>query len=98
MTNNQHTPEQFIEALERWKMTPEERKLADAEKTGRVIGEKTGRVIGEIIGHLIVLFLYSTIIWLALVFLVGIQVAWLKVFGIYFIFNFIKNIIKKSIT
>ena len=81
----QPTPEQFIEALERWKMTPEERALADAEKASKALG--------EIIGSILVLFIAPTIIWLALVFLVGIQVAWLKVFGIYFIFNFIKNII-----
>lgn len=82
------TPEQFIEALNRLKMTPEERAVADAEKAGKAVG--------EIIASFLILFIAPTIVWLALVYLVGIEVAWLKVFGLYFIFNFIKNILKSS--
>ena len=82
------TPEQMIEVLNRWKMTPEERALADAEKAGKALG--------KIISSVIILFLAPTIIWLALVYLVGVEIAWVKVFGIYFIFNFIKNIITNS--
>ena len=86
MTNP--TPEQFVEALNRLKMTPEERVIADAKERG----EKIGRMIADII----IIFLAPTIIWLALVYLVGFQIAWAKVFGIYFIFNFLKNIIVNS--
>jgi hypothetical protein len=87
MTNNP-TPEQFIEALNRWKMTPEERELADKKK----LVEDVSKVIASFI----ILFLAPTIIWAALVYLVGFEVAWLKVFGVYFIFNFVKNIIRTS--
>lgn len=83
------TPEEFIEALNRWKMTPEERALADAEKAGKAFG--------EIVASVLILIIAPTIIWLALVYLVGFEVAWLKVFGVYFIFNFVKNILKTSI-
>ena len=82
------TPEQMVEVLNRWKMTPEERQLADAEKAGKALG--------KIISSTIIFFLAPTIIWLALVYLVGVEIAWVKVFGIYFIFNFIKNIIANS--
>ena len=86
MTNP--TPEQFVEALNRWKMTPEEREFADAKKNA----EQIGRNLADII----LIFLAPTIIWLALVYLVGFEIAWAKVFGIYFIFNFLKNIIVHS--
>ena len=86
MTNP--TPEQFVEALNRWKMTPEEREIADAKKNA----EQIGRNLADII----LIFLAPTIIWLALVYLVGFEIAWAKVFGIYFIFNFLKNIIVNS--
>jgi len=86
MTNP--TPEQFVEVLNRLKMTPEERVIADAKERG----EKIGRMIADII----IIFLAPTIIWLALVYLVGFQIAWAKVFGIFFIFNFLKNIIVNS--
>ena len=78
------TPEQMIEALDRWKMTPEERAIADAKKAGEAFG--------KIIADFLILFIAPTIIWLALVYLIGVEIAWVKVFGIYFIFNFIKNI------
>ena len=86
--NDNLTPEQMIESLNRMKMTPEERALADAEKAGKEFG--------KIIAGIIILFLAPTIVWLALVYLVGFEIAWAKVFGIYFIFNFIKNIIVQS--
>ena len=87
MTNNP-TPEQFIEALNRWKMTPEERELADKKK----LVEDASKVIASFI----ILFLAPTIIWAALVYLVGFEVAWLKVFGVYLIFNLVKNIIQNQ--
>jgi len=86
--NDNLTPEQIIESLNRMKMTPEERQLADAEKAGKALG--------KIISSTIIFFLAPTIIWLALVYLVGVEIAWVKVFGCYFIFNFIKNIIVQS--
>ena len=87
MTNNP-TPEQFIEALNRWKMTPEEREFADKKK----LVEDSSKVIASFI----ILFLAPTIIWAALVYLVGFEVAWLKVFGVYLIFNLVKNIIQNQ--
>ena len=86
--NDNLTPEQVIESLNRMKMTPEERVIADAQEAGKKFG--------EIIANILILFIAPTIIWLALTYLVGFQVAWIKVFGYYFIFNFIKNIIVQS--
>jgi len=86
--NDNLTPEQIIESLNRMKMTPEERVIADAEKLGQQLGKT--------IVNILILFIAPTIIWLALTYLVGFQVAWIKVFGYYFIFNFIKNIIVQS--
>lgn len=86
---NQSTPEQFLEALQRAKMTPEERAVADAGKAGEAFG--------KILGDLIILFVAPTIIWLVLVYLVGFHVAWLKVFGVFFIFNFVKNLVIRSV-
>ena len=86
--NNKLTPEQTIEAINRWKMTPEERSIADAEKLGKEVGKA--------IASIMLLFLIPTIIWTVLIYLVGFEVTWLKVFGVYFIFNFIKNIIVNS--
>lgn len=84
----QLTPEKFLEVLKKAKMTPEERAIADAEKAGEAFG--------KVIADVLILFIAPSIIWLALVYLVGFQVAWVKVFGAYFIFNFIKNIVKSS--
>ena len=83
------TPEQFLEALKRQKMTPEERAIADAEKAGEAFG--------KIVAGIVILFLAPTIIWLVLVYVVGFHVAWAKVFGIFFIFNFVKNLVIKGI-
>jgi len=84
---NKLTPEQMIEVLDRCKMTPEERALAAAEEAGKAFG--------NIIASVLILYLIApTIIWLALVYLVGFEVAWLKVFGVYLIFNLVKNIIR----
>ena len=78
----QITSEQLIQELNKLTMTPEERKIAEAKELGRTIG--------KYVGGIIVLFLAPTIIWAVLVFLIGLNVAWVKVFGAYFIFNFIK--------
>ncbi len=84
----QVTPEQIIQELNKLKMTPEERNIAEARELGRTIG--------KYVGGIIILFLAPTIIWASLVFLIGLNVAWVKVFGAYFIFNFIKNLIIRS--
>ena len=85
----QITSEQLIQELNKLTMTPEERKIAEAKELGRTIG--------KYVGGIIVLFLAPTIIWAVLVFLIGLNVAWVKVFGAYFLFNFIKNLIIKSV-
>lgn len=82
------TPEQLIKNLKEMNMTEEERLKLRAEE----IGEEVGKYIAGII----VLLLAPTIIWAVLVYIIGIQVAWLKVFGGYFLFNFIKNITVRS--
>jgi len=60
------------------------------------IRKKLAEDIGKVIAGIIILFIAPTIIWAVLVFIFGLNVAWLKVFGAYFLFNFIKNIIVNS--
>jgi hypothetical protein len=80
--------ELFIEKLNELRMTPEERKLAQAEKLGKAFG--------EVIAGIIILLLVPTIIWAVLTFIFALNIAWVKVFGAYFLFNLFKNIIIKS--
>ena len=58
--------------------------------------EEFGKQLGEILGSIIILLVAPTIIWAILVFIFGLQITWLKVFGGYFLFNFTKNIIARS--
>ena len=81
-------PEKFIAELNKLKMTPEERKLAAAQE----LGESIGKVVASII----LLFAFPTIIWLVLTFIFALNIAWVKVFGAYFLFNLFKNIIVNS--
>lgn len=81
-------PEKFIAELNKLKMTPEERKLADAEEIGKQIG--------ELIESIIILLFVSTTIWAILTFIFALNISWAKVFGAYFLFNLIKNIIVNS--
>ena len=69
-------------------MTPEEKRQADARKLGEAIG--------KVVAGIIILLLAPTIIWAILVWIFGLNIAWLKVFGAYFIFNFLKNIVVHS--
>ena len=69
-------------------MTEDEKRIARAEEFGKQLG--------EILGSIIILLVAPTIIWAILVFIFGLQITWLKVFGGYFLFNFIKNIIARS--
>jgi hypothetical protein len=70
------------------KFIAEERKLAAAEE----LGESIGKVVASII----LLLLIPTIIWSILTFIFAINIAWVKVFGAYFLFNLFKNIIVNS--
>jgi hypothetical protein len=81
-------PEKFIAELNKLKMTPEERRIADAEELGEVIGKSVAGII--------LLFIFPTIIWSILTFIFALNIAWVKVFGAYFLFNLFKNIIVKS--
>lgn len=80
--------EKFIKDLKKLTMTPEERKLAKAEELGNIVG--------EVIADILLLLIVPTIIWAVLTFIFAINVAWVKVFGGYFLFNLFKNIIVKS--
>ena len=80
--------ELFIEKLNELRMTPEERKLAQAKKLGKAFG--------EVIAGIILLLLFPTIIWAVLTFIFALNIAWVKVFGAYFLFNLFKNILIKS--
>ena len=86
--NNQPTPEQLIERIREMNMTPEEKRQADARKLGEAIG--------KVLAGIIILLLAPTIIWAILIWIFGLNIAWLKVFGAYFIFNFLKNIVVHS--
>ena len=82
-------PEKFIAELNKLKMTPEERAVANAQE----LGESIGKVVASII----LLFAFPTIIWLVLTFIFALNIAWVKVFGAYFLFNLFKNIIVNSL-
>ena len=86
--NNEITPEQIIQELHKIKMSPEEKLKVEARELGKTFG--------KIVAGIILLFLYPTIIWAVLVFIFGLNLAWVKVFGAYFLFNFIKNVIVRS--
>ena len=91
-SSNQMTnidPEKFIAELNKLKMAPEERKIADAQE----LGEK----IGKVIANIILLLAIPTIIWSVLTFIFALNIAWVKVFGAYFLFNLFKNIIVNSL-
>jgi hypothetical protein len=80
--------ELFVEKLNELRMTPEERKLAQAEKLGKAFG--------NVIADIIILLLVPTPIWAVLTFIFTLNIAWVKVFGAYFLFNLFKNILVKS--
>ena len=86
--NKEITPEQMIKALSEMNLTEEERTKLRAQELGQEIG--------KYVAGIIILFVAPTIIWAVLVFIFGLNLAWLKVFGAYFLFNFIKNIIFRS--
>ena len=80
--------ELFVEKLNELRMTPEERKLKKAEELGKAFG--------EVIAGIIILLVIPTIIWAVLSFIFAVNIARVKVFGAYFLFNLFKNILVKS--
>ena len=80
--------ELFVEKLNELRMTPEERKLKKAEELGKQVG--------DVLANIIILLLVPTIIWAVLTFIFALNIAWVKVFGAYFLFNLFKNILVKS--
>lgn len=80
--------EKFVKALNELRMTPEERKLAQAEELGKQVG--------NVIADILLLLFVPTIIWAVLTFIFALNIAWVKVFGAYFLFNLFKNILVKS--
>ena len=71
------------------KFIAEERKLAAAEELAKQFG--------ELLGSIIILLVIPTIIWSVLTFIFALNIAWVKVFGAYFLFNLFKNIIVNSL-
>ena len=80
--------ELFVEKLNELRMTPEERQIKKAEELGKQIG--------EVFAGISILLLVPTIIWAVLTFIFALNIAWVKVFGAYFLFNLFKNILVKS--
>lgn len=80
--------EKFVQALNELRMTPEERQRKQAEELGKAFG--------EVLAGIIILFVAPTIIWAVLTYIFALNIAWVKVFGAYFLFNFLKNILVNS--
>jgi hypothetical protein len=80
--------EQFVKALNELRMTPEERKIKQAEELGRQVG--------DVLANIIILLVVPTMIWAVLTFIFALNIAWAKVFGAYFLFNLLKNILVNS--
>jgi hypothetical protein len=80
---------QFIKQLQQLGMTEDEKRIANSQE----LGEQIGIIIGEVI----VLLSASTIIWAVLILIFALNIAWIKVFGAYFLFNFLKNSIIRSL-
>jgi hypothetical protein len=80
---------QFIKQLQQLGMTEDEKRIAKSKE----LGELFGAAIGEVI----VLLGAATIIWAVLTFIFALNIAWIKVIGAYFLFNFLKNTILRSL-
>jgi hypothetical protein len=80
--------EKFVKALNELRMTPEERQIKKAEELGKQVG--------DVLANIIILLLVPTIIWAVLTFIFALNIAWVKVFGAYFLFNLFRNILVKS--
>ncbi len=80
---------QFTKHLKQLGMTEDEKRIANSQE----LGEQIGIIIGEVI----VLLSASTIIWAVLTLIFALNIAWIKVLGAYFLFNFLKNTIIGSL-
>ena len=80
---------QFTKHLQQLGMTEDEKMIAKSEELGKLFG--------TVIGEVIVLLGASTIIWAVLTLIFALNIAWIKVFGAYFLFNFLKNTIIGSL-
>ena len=90
---NQLDAEKMIQALKEMNLTEEEKAILQTKRDAEELGQELGKYLAGII----ILFVAPTIIWAVLVFIFELQITWLKVFGAYFLFNFIKNIIINSV-
>jgi len=80
---------QFVKPFNYQKIVEDEKRIANSQE----LGEQIGIIIGEVI----VLLSASTIIWAVLTLIFALNIAWIKVFGAYFLFNFLKNTIIGSL-
>ena len=72
-------------------MTISPEKKEQLEEVASLIGEASGRLVGSLIGNAIVAGVFYAI----LVFLIGLSITYVQVFGIILILDFIKNFLKK---
>ena len=80
---------QFVKNLTQWGMTDDQKKIAKSKELGQLVG--------TVVGEVIVLLGAATIIWAVLTFIFALNIAWIKVLGAYFLFNFLKNTIIRSL-
>ncbi len=80
---------QFVKNLQQWGMTDDQKKIAKSKELGQLVG--------TVVGEVIVLLGAATIIWAVLTFIFALNIAWIKVLGAYFLFNFLKNTIIRSL-
>ncbi len=80
---------QFIKQLQQFGMTDDQKKIAKSKELGQLVG--------TVVGEVIVLLGAATIIWAVLTFIFALNIAWIKVLGAYFLFNFLKNTIIGSL-
>ena len=80
---------QFIKQLQQFGMTEEQKKVANLQELVKQFG--------IVITDMTVLLGAATIIWAVLTFIFALNIAWIKVLGAYFLFNFLKNTIIRSL-
>ena len=80
---------QFVKPFNYQKIVEDEKRIANSQELGQLVG--------TVVGEVIVLLGAATIIWAVLTFIFALNIAWIKVFGAYFLFNFLKNTIIGSL-
>ena len=80
---------QFVKNLQQWGMTDDQKKIAKSKELVKQFG--------IVITDVTVLLGAVTIIWAVLTFIFALNIAWIKVLGAYFLFNFLKNTIIRSL-